>query len=239
MRIAMWSGPRNLSTALMRSFSNHPSVATVLDEPLYAAYLAETGKAHPMRKEIMCELPTGWPEAIERCLTYPDDLLGWVYQKHMTHHILPDTPRNWIGSLVNLFLIRDPRRVVASYAAHFEAVTLDDLGFRQQSEIFDQVCEVAGTAAPVVDAEDIRKDPEGVLPRLCIAAGLDFDRAMLSWAPGKRADDGVWGAHWYNALEQSTGFAPPDAPPPPMTPAMEALAEAAQPFYTRLSQYRI
>jgi hypothetical protein len=237
-RIAMWSGPRNLSTAMMRSFGNRADCVAVLDEPLYAAYLAATGLDHPMRAEILAAQPTDWRDAVDGCLAGPVPPGRVQYQKQMTHHMLPDIPRDWLAGLTNVFLIRDPRRVVASYAARRERATLADLGFHQQAELFDGLA-AAGQVPAVVDAEDIRADPAWVLAALCARIGLPFDEAMLRWPPGPRDSDGAWAPHWYGALHASTGFAPPDPPPPQMDAAMEALAEAARPAYGRLRRHRI
>jgi hypothetical protein len=231
----MWSGPRNLSTALMRSFGNRADAAAVMDEPFYAVYLAGTGKAHPMREEILSAQSVDWRTVVAACAEVPVPPGRIVYQKQMTHHMLPSIPRDWLRRLTNVFLIRDPRRVVASYAARREQVTLDDLGFVQQAELYDALAE----APAVIEAEDIRADPRGVLSRLCARIGLPFEEAMLHWSPGPRASDGVWAPHWYRSVEASTGFTAPDLDPPPMDDALEALAAAARPAYRHLRQHKI
>lgn len=239
VRIAMWSGPRNLSTALMRSFGNRADVAAVWDEPFYAAYLALSGKDHPMRAAILAAQPQDWRVVARACATAPAAPGRLIYQKHMTHHMLPAIARDWMDGVTHVFLIRAPERVVASYALRREAVTLEDIGFLQQAEIFDRVAERRGRAAPVIDAEDLRADPAGVLRRLCAAMGIAFDPAMLRWPQGARGSDGVWGAHWYGAVLASTGFAPPDPVPPALEGAMQALARAARPAYDRLRRFTI
>jgi hypothetical protein len=232
VRVAMWSGPRNISTAMLRSFGARPDTV-VVDEPLYAHYLAVTGLEHPGRADILAGQPTDWRQ-VAAALTGPLPAgVGVHYQKHMTHHLLPDIGRDWIGRLANAYLIRDPSYVVASYAKVRGAPTLADLGFVQQAEIFRRY------AGPVVDAADLLRDPAGVLERLCAALGIAFDPVMLSWPPGRRATDGVWAPHWYAAVEASTGFAPYDERPADVPAALRALVEEAQPYYAELAAVKI
>ncbi len=238
-RIAMWSGPRNLSTAMMRSFGARADVAEVWDEPFYAAYLAATGKDHPMRAAVLASQPQDWRVAARACGGTEGPPGTVIYQKQMTHHMLPEFGLDWMDAAANVFLIRAPERVAASYAAKREQVALEDIGFVQQAALFERVAERTGTPPPVIDAEAVRADPEGVLRRLCAAIRLPWDAAMLAWPPGPRAGDGVWAAHWYGSVEASTGFSPPDPPPPPLTGALAALAEAARPSYERLRPFAL
>lgn len=238
-RIAMWSGPRNLSTAMMRSFEARADVAEVWDEPFYAAYLAASGKDHPMRAEVLSAQAQDWRVVAAACASAEGPPGTVVFQKHMTHHMLPDFGRDWMDALTHAFLIRAPERVAASYAAKREAASLEDIGFVQQAELFDRVADRLGAAPPVIDAEDLRAAPERALTRLCAALGLPFDPAMLAWEAGPRAGDGVWAAHWYGAVERSAGFAPPDPAPPPLEGALAALAEAARPAYERLKVHAL
>lgn len=238
IRIAMWSGPRNLSTAMMRSFGNRADAAGVMDEPFYAAYLAATGLDHPMRDAILASQSRDWEVVARACAEAPAPPGGIVYQKHMTHHMLSGVDLGWMDGLTHVFLIRDPSRVVASYAAKREAATLEDIGFLQQLRLFDHVAERSGAAPPVIDAEDIRADPETALRALCAAIGIPFDAKMLSWPAGPRAEDGVWAGHWYASVNASTGFAPPEPPPPDLPPALRAIADAARPAYERMRAYR-
>jgi len=233
-RIAMWSGPRNLSTAMMRSFGNRADCAAVMDEPFYAAYLAASGKDHPMREAVLASQPRDWRAVARACATVAVPAGRIVYQKQMTHHMLPGFGLAWMDGVDHAFLIRAPERVVASYAARREEVTLADLGFARQAALFDRVAERAGAAPPVIDAEAVRADPEGVLRRLCAALGLGFDPGMLAWPAGARASDGVWGAHWYAAVTGSTGFAAPEAGPAPLAGRMRDIAEAGRADYERL-----
>jgi hypothetical protein len=238
-RIAMWSGPRNLSTAMMRSFGNRADCVAVRDEPFYAAYLALSGKDHPMRAEVLASQPRDWRAVARACATGKVPSGCILYQKHMTHHMLPEIELDWMDGVDHAFLIRAPERVVASYAARREEVAPEDLGFDRQAELFDRVAQRLGAAPPVVDAEAVRADPEGVLRRLCSTLGLDFDPGMLAWPAGPRASDGIWTAHWYAAVTASTGFAPPEPAPPPLAGRMLAIAEAARPDYDRLRAHAL
>src|SRR5215207_9489022 len=199
-RIAMWSGPRNLSTAMMRSFENRAD-CTVVDEPLYAAYLAATGIDHPGSAEVIASQSTD-PAVVVAELADGPVATPVQYQKHMTHHVLPTVPRGPLGSLTHAFLVRDPERVLTSYAKVREEPTLEDLGLPQQLELFETY------GGPVVDAADVLRDPRGTLTMLCGALGISFDEAMLAWPAGPRDTDGVWAPHWYAGVEASTGFAP-------------------------------
>ncbi len=236
----MWSGPRNLSTALMRSFENRADCA-VSDEPFYAAYLAATGLDHPLRHEVLASQPTDW-RAVAAELTGPAPGAAplW-YQKHMTHHMLPAFGRTWIDQCRNAFLIRDPARVLASYVRSREAVTLADIGVVQQSELFDRVADRLGHAPPVIDAADVLSDPARTLGALCTVLGIAFDPAMLGWPAGKRSSDGVWAPAWYASVEASTGFAPPsgEVATPQLTDNLAAIAAAAAPHFMRLAAFRL
>jgi hypothetical protein len=231
-RIAMWSGPRNISTALMRSFGSRADTV-VVDEPLYAYYLRATGLDHPGREAVLASQPQRWQEVATE-LTAP--LPGGAavqYQKHMTHHLLPEVGRDWLAGFRHAFLIRDPAHVVASYAAVREAPTSDDLGFTQQVEIFRRF------GGPVVDSADVLRDPRATLTALCAALGIAFDEAMLAWAPGPRATDGVWAPHWYARVQASSGFGPYDPRPAEVPARLGGLVEAAAASYEELAAHRL
>jgi len=216
----------------MRSFGARPDTV-VVDEPLYAYYLAVTGVDHPGRAAVLASQPTRWEE-VAAVLTGPlPDRIGVYYQKHMAHHLLPEIGRDWIGRLRNAFLIRDPEHVVASYAKVRHAPTLADLGYVQQVEIF------RAYGGPVVDAADLLRDPAAVLDRLCAALSIAFDRVMLSWPPGRRSSDGVWAEHWYAAVEASTGFARYDPRPVEVSGYLRALVDQARPYYAELATHRL
>ena len=237
--IAMWSGPRNLSTAMMRSFGSRPD-CSAMDEPFYAAYLAATGLEHPMRDEIIKDGETDPDRVIEHCLKGGDDDLPISYQKHMTHHMIDRFDVNWISEITNVFLIRAPQSVLASYAAKTEQVTADDIGFKRQRELFDLVRDETGKTPAVVDAHDIRASPQRVLTRLCDAIGIAFHPAMLKWEAGERPEDGIWARHWYDSVWRSTGFAPPETKPPAALPAhLQAIADEVIADYRYMEQFKL
>jgi hypothetical protein len=240
VRIAMWSGPRNISTAMMRSFGARADCA-VSDEPFYAAYLVATGLVHPMRDEVVASQSTDWREVADALAgPHPGGKPIW-YQKHMTHHLLPDFGRDWMDGLVNAFLIRSPEAVLASYARKRDDFTLDEIGLPAQAQLFDRTADRLGRAPPVVESQDVLADPAGTLAALCKACGIAFDPAMLAWAPGRRATDGVWAPAWYESVEQSTRFAEPrrevgiDELPRTARP----IAAAARRIYDRLAANKL
>ena len=207
MRIAMWSGPRNISTAMMRAWENRDDTV-VWDEPLYAYYLQRTGLAHPGAAQVIAAGQVDWREVIERCTGAVPDGKLIHFQKHMTHHVLDEMSRDWLAQLTNCFLIRDPREVIASYARVRADVTLDDIGVTQQLELFEHVCRNGAQTPVVVDARDILAQPGVLMPALCEALGVTFSPRMMNWPAGPRDSDGVWAPHWYESVERSTGFAP-------------------------------
>ena len=227
-RIAMWSGPRNLSTAMMYSFAARGD-ARVLDEPFYAAYLAATGADHPMRDAVLASQSTD-PAQVAKSLLFPVSEPVFC-QKHMTHHILDHWSLDWMEDVQNVFLIRHPARVVASYVAKREAPTLDDIGFVQQARIAAMVDNPI-----IVDAADIRTDPAGMLQKLCAALGIPWTARMLSWPAGGHPADGVWAAHWYGAVHRSTGFSGPEGPLPDIS---DPLIDAAMPHYAALAARKL
>jgi Sulfotransferase domain len=234
VRIAMWSGPRTVSTALMRSFENRPDTE-VVDEPLYAYYLARTGIDHPGKDEIIASMPADWREVLEGLTSAP--LAGGrtvYYQKHMTHHLLPEIDHSALAGLRHAFLIRDPRRLLASYARVRSQPVLADLGLAQQAEIF------RAFGGPVIDSADLLRDPRAALEALCDALGISFDSAMLSWPAGPRPTDGIWAKYWYDSVWRSTGFGPAKPPANDDLPAeLEPLAAQCQPYYDEIAAHRL
>jgi hypothetical protein len=228
----MWSGPRNLSTAMMRSFGNRAD-CTVVDEPFYAAYLAATGLDHPGRDDVVDSQPTD-PAEVVSVLTDGPVTTPVQYQKHMTHHLLPGIERTTLAPLRHAFLVRDPERVLTSYAKVRDEPTLEDLGLPQQVELFETF------GGPVVDAADVLRDPRATLGMLCDALGIGFDEAMLSWPAGPRDTDGVWAPHWYAGVEASTGFAPySPGSGDPLPDRLAPLLERCRPYYEALAPYRL
>ena len=207
LRLAMWSGPRNISTAMMRAWENRGDCA-VVDEPLYAHYLAQTGLDHPGRGAVIAAGEADWRRvAAQLTGAVPGGKAIW-YQKHMTHHLLPHIERGWLAQLTHAFLIRDPREVIRSYVRSRPNVTADDIGVTQQLEIFEHVRRLCGVTPPVLDASEFLKAPERQLRALCDRLGVDFTPRMLAWPPGARASDGVWAPYWYEAVLRSSGFEP-------------------------------
>ena len=239
IRIAMWSGPRNLSTAMMRAFENRADCA-VSDEPFYAAFLAASGQAHPMQEEVLASQPNDWRDVAASLVgAAPGGAAVW-YQKHMTHHMLPGFGRGWMEMCRNAFLIRDPAAVLRSYAAKREDVSLAAIGVVQQAELFETVVDRLGAPPPVIDAADVLADPARTLAALCAALDIAFDPAMLEWPMGRRASDGVWAPAWYAAVEASTGFAPPrEEAPGDLPPDLARIAAAAEPYYQRMRAWRL
>jgi hypothetical protein len=228
----MWSGPRSLSTALMRAWGQRRDTV-VVDEPLYAYYLSHTAVDHPGRDEILASQPQDWPAAVAGLTAALPAGIDISYQKHMAHHLLPGVDRRALEGLRHAFLIRDPRALVASYARVREAPTLEDLGLLQQVELHRSV------GGPIVDAGDILRRPRPALEALCAALDVAFDPAMLSWPPGPRDTDGVWGPHWYASVWASTGFGPPPGEAPPTPPALLPLLGQCLPLYDELWKQRL
>ncbi|MGR3712810.1 MAG: sulfotransferase-like domain-containing protein [Shimia sp.] len=237
MKIAMWSGPRNLSTAMMYSFGNRPDCA-VVDEPFYATYLAQTGLDHPMRDDVL-HAQSHDAQEVAAAMSGPNpDGVDVFYQKHMTQHMIEGVPREWMREVVNVFLIRHPARVIASYAAKRENPTLSDIGFSQQSELFDLVTGW-GQKPVVIDSFDVRQNPKQMLEKLCNAIGLSFDDRMLSWPEGGHRSDGVWAPHWYGAVWNSTGFAGAETALPNVSEALQPVLAEAMPHYEKMRGAKI
>lgn len=230
-RVALWSGPRSLSTALLRAWENR-SDAAVWDEPLYAYYLLRSGLPHPMREAIIAAGETDWREVTRRCTEASPAPL--FVQKHMAGHLLPEVDDAWLAELEHVILIRDPRRIVASYLRAREVATIDDIGIRRLDTLDRQIAARCGRAPLVVDADALRSNPERVLRVLCDALRLPFEPSMLAWPAGPRDSDGVWAPHWYASVWRSTGFTPPSGPVPTLTGTARAVADAVMPTYERL-----
>ena len=237
-RIAMWSGPRNISTALMRAWENRSDCA-VWDEPLYGYYLNETGIEHPGAAEVISAQGCDAATIIARCIGEIPEGKSIFYQKHMTLHLLPELDRDWLESLVNCFLIREPEPVIASYAAVRDEVTLADIGFVQQAELYDHVRGFAPEPPLVIDSRDFLLDPEAMLRAICVRLEIEFDPNMLSWPAGPRDSDGVWGRYWYDSVWQSTGFAPYREKACDLPVRERHIAEQARPYYQHLHQNRL
>ena len=178
----------------------------VWDEPLYAYYLQQTGIDHPGAKQIIEAGECDWRAVVKRCISEASDGLRIHFQKHMTHHVLPEMDRQWLHQLRNCFLIRDPREVIASYARVRPQVSLEDVGITQQAQLFDFLASTQSKPPLVVDARDILQNPASMLTRMCESLGVEFSAEMLSWPAGPRDSDGLWSQFWYSSVERSTGF---------------------------------
>lgn len=241
LRIAAWSGPRNISTAMMRAWENRPDCA-VVDEPFYAHYLAVTGAAHPAREEVIAAGETDWRRVADALLgPVPDGRAIW-YQKHMTHHLLPQMDRAFVRSLVNVFLIRDPRDVIHSYARSRPGarITPEDLGIPQEAALYDFVEHETGRAPIVIDTADFLAAPGAHLRAWCAALGIPFTDRMLAWPAGPRASDGIWAPHWYDSVWRSTGFEPPaQHRHQHVAPEHQGVVDACVPHYESLRARRL
>jgi Sulfotransferase domain len=238
LRIAMWSGPRNISTAMMRAWENRTDCA-VSDEPLYAHYLAHTGADHPARDVVIAAGDTDWQRVTAMLLgAAPDGRAVW-YQKHMSHHLLSHIDRGWIHALRNVFLIRDPDDVVSSYLHTRDSVTPDDIGLPQERRLFDEIAERSGHAPTVIDADEFLRAPERHLRMLCAAFGIEFSDRMLAWRAGPRASDGVWAPYWYANVWKSTGFDAPRERDVKLDGDAQRVSDACREDYEYLRRYRL
>ena len=239
MRIAMWSGPRNLSTAMMYAFAAR-SDCVVVDEPFYASYLSATGHVHPMQQDILDSQPCIAQNVVKQCLGTIPNNKPLFYLKQMTHHMVKGFPKDWLSSLTNVFLIRHPARVVASYQRKRETPTLEDIGFVQQCELFEYARALTGTTPTVVDSDDILANPEGVISALCKRIGIVYQPQMLSWPAGGNEADGVWAPHWYESVWKSTGLkASPQKPVPELKNGLDEIVQQAMPFYEKMVKFKL
>lgn len=234
----MWSGPRNISTALMRAWESRDDTY-VCDEPFYAHYLDVTGLDHPVRDEVIASQPTDCKRVIEWLTGPVPEQKRVFYQKHMAHHLLPHMDRGWLDSVVNVFLIRDPGEMITSLIKVTPKASIADTGLPQQWELFERTARACGAVPPVIDARDVLENPRDLLRYLCEAVGVDFQESMLSWKPGPRETDGVWAKYWYSAVEASTGFQPYTPKNEPVPDELRMLHEACREFYERLHACRI
>ena len=235
--IAMWSGPRNLSTAMMRSFGARLD-SDVMDEPFFAPFLKASGKAHPGREETLLKHDIDPYRVSELCAS-PKTKKPYSFQKHMPHHMLPEFPMDWAVNAKHFFLIREPARVIASYAKGREQFDLEDLGFASQKRLFDSLADMMGKAPPVITCADVLNAPKTILSRLCESINIPFTEDMLSWAKGARPEDGAWAPYWYGSVQSSEGFGSPPSTIPNLSKTQKAMAEACQQDYLHLMAHRI
>jgi hypothetical protein len=238
IRVAMWSGPRNVSTAMMRAWGNRQDTF-VIDEPFYAYYLKATGTQHPGAEEVISAGETDWRKVVAQLTGPIPKGKRILFQKQMTHHLLPDVDRQWLDAVTSCFLIRDPREVIASYIKKRENPALEDLGYVQQTEIFDFVRARAKSLPPILDAKDVLKNPERMLGLLCKAIGVEFSESMLSWPAGFRETDGVWAKHWYGEVAKTTSFRPYRPRHDEVPERLSKIYERCRDCYERLYEWRL
>ncbi len=228
----MWSGPRNISTALMRSFENRRDT-TVVDEPLYAHYLKQTGLDHPGAQEVIDHQEPDWQKVVATLTGPVPDQQPIYYQKHMTHHLLPNIETGWMQNpeFTHVFLIRDPIEMITSLIKVLPRVNLEDTGVPQQAKIFNLISSFTQESPLVIDSKDVLENPRVLLTKLCAAINIPFTEKMLSWPPGPRATDGVWAPHWYANVNQSTEFAKYQPKNEPVPDELQAIAEECVQLY--------
>jgi hypothetical protein len=236
-RIAMWSGPRNISTAMMRSWENRKD-CSVIDEPFYAYYLQQTQSPHPMYKEILNAQSSDFMQVAKQMSEGACDT-ELQYQKHMTHHMLSGCDMSWTSELLHCFLIRDPAHVVNSYTNSRGQCSAQDIGIQRQYELYQEISRISGQPIAVVDSLSVLQNPIQQIEKICQALHVDFDLAMLNWPSGKRSSDGVWASHWYHSVEKSTGFGLPNAPTLELSPQQLEVVEEVTPYYRALKALAI
>ncbi|WP_371194016.1 HAD family hydrolase [Glaciecola sp. SC05] len=236
-RIAMWSGPRNISTAMMRSWENRQDCSAV-DEPFYAYYLHQTQSPHPMFEEILASQSIHFEE-VSQAMSNGNCSSVLQYQKHMTHHMLPGCDLAWTKDITHCFLIREPAYVVNSYTNSRGLCSADDIGIKRQHELYEAITAISGQDIPVIDSDAVLRDPESSLRKICSALKLEFDPNMLNWPAGKRESDGVWASHWYKSVESSTHFAPAKQQTLALNDEQLAVVEEVTPYYQQLKQYSL
>lgn len=238
LRLAVWSGPRNISTAMMRAWENREDT-WVVDEPLYAHYLTQVEVSHPGVEEVIAHHESDWRKVVAGLTGPIPHGRAIYYQKHMAHHWLPHLRGDWVLGLSNAFLIRHPAEMLTSLAARMGPPALRDTGLPQQVEIFRFVRARTGSTPPVLDAEDVLRNPGAELGRLCAVAGVPFSDRMLSWPAGRRETDGIWAKYWYDAVEKSTGFEPFRPRPREVPVALQPLLAECMPYYEELRHHRL
>ena len=236
-RIAMWSGPRNISTAMMRSWENRAD-CSVVDEPFYAYYLTQTKSPHPMLSQILHSQPADFATVATNMSKAKCDT-PLQYQKHMTHHMLPGCDLEWTKNMQHCFLIRDPAYVVNSYTNSRGECSVEDIGIKRQYELFVEIGKITGQQMPVVDSPSVLKDPERILRVLCESLGVEFDCSMLRWPTGKRDSDGVWASHWYHSVEASSGFGEPKDAILKLSQSQLDVVEEVLPYYEKMKALAI
>lgn len=229
------SGPRNLSTALMYAFASRTDTQ-VVDEPFYAHYLRVSGADHPGREEILAAQPSD-PALVQASLLQPDPR-PYRFVKNMAHHLV-DMDLDFLDNLTHLFLIRDPRQLIASFQRVIPQPTAADLGLAHAWWLFERIRNGSGRSPAVLDSGDLLQDPPVMLQRVCAALDIPFQNEMLHWQPGGIPEDGVWAPYWYAQVHQSTGFSPGISTPATVPPHCQEVYEEVLPYYRLLSEHKI
>lgn len=237
-RICLWSGPRNISTAMMRSFENR-SDCEVWDEPFYGFYLDRTGLHHPGRDAVLELWPTDPKKIAARCAGPAPEGSPLFFQKHMCQHMLDEVDLTWTARCRHIFLIRDPADVAASFNATMGEVRPEDLGAMRQHALYEVIAANTGQRWPVIEGADVLADPRGMLTALCAALDIPFDEAMLTWPEGRRSSDGPWAPHWYGRVEASTGFERPAPSRHARPDNLDAVVQSCQPAYLALKEHKL
>ena len=233
--ICLWSGPRNVSTALMYSFAQRKDTR-VVDEPLYGHYLRVTGIAHPGRDEVMAAVDCDGDRVMRRLLDGHGPGDGYLFLKQMAHHLV-ELDLSFLERTLNIFLIRDPQQMLPSLTIQLPEAGLADTGLKRQWLLYQALAD-AGQDPVVIDSRELLLDPPGVLETLCSRIGMPWTDAMLSWDAGPREEDGVWAPYWYHAVHESTGFSAyvhKTAFPEALRPLLEECA----PWYDKLFAHAI
>jgi hypothetical protein len=223
---------------MMRSFGSRNDTF-VSDEPFYGCFLKSSGASHPMRDEVIAAMDCNWSSVMTYLRGEPKDGSPVWYQKQMWHHMIGPVGYGDFEGFTHAFLIREPARMIASYLRKRDTAAFEGFGLDRQADFFDREADRLGHAPPVIDANDVLANPEGVLSKLCEVLGITWDPAMLSWEPGQRETDGPWAPHWYGAVETSTGFGRQEAEVADLPEGAQKLAERCQPYYERLAKFRI
>ncbi len=234
----MWSGPRNISTAMMRSWEARGDTA-VIDEPFYAFYLKQNDLPHPGADEVIRCHETDPQKIIMSLLEEPAGGKRVSYQKHMAHHILPSLRTDWLADLTNCLLIRDPREMITSLAKVIANPTANETGLPQQARLIPIIENLVGESPIIIDTADVLRDPAGMLRALCKAVNVPYTDRMLHWRAGPRETDGVWAKHWYANVERSTGFMPPRPKTETPPKRLQGVLQECEALYYSLYERRL
>jgi len=232
LRLNLWCGPRNVSTALMYSFRQRPDTR-VVDEPLYAHYLTHSDAVHPGTTDIIGSMASDIERVLANVVLAPSDRPVVVF-KQMAHHLVPSVPLDFLDECTNVLVIRDPVEVLTTIVRQLPQPTMRDIGIARQVELYDDL-RGRGQDPAVIDARFLLEDPAGVLQQLCRHVGLEWDDRMLSWPAGPKPEDGVWASHWYQNAHASTGFAPYSPKSEPIPEPVRTLAAEAAELYAELA----